>query len=104
MADAKLPSEIPWMPSPYDEADRASVRAVAEGNASETQQRRAMVWIVNTCAGLYDRSFRTGVDGDRQTAFAEGKRYVGSEIVKLTKIPPETAADRAAKAKRTTRR
>lgn len=90
---AALPPDLPHLPSPYDEADRAAIKAVAMGNASPDQQQRALRWIIETCAGLYDISFRPGADGGRLSDFAEGKRWVGSQIVKLTKLPAQTQKD-----------
>lgn len=76
----------PWSPTEYDIADVSAVQALANGNASPEQQRRALAWIVEMAAGYYDLSFRPGVDGQRDTDFAEGKRFVGAQVVKLTKL------------------
>lgn len=77
----------PWLPAPYDEADAFAVQALARGTANPEQQKRALTWIVEACAGLYDLSFRPGdEEGRRNTDFAEGKRWVGQQVVKLTKV------------------
>lgn len=57
------------------------------GGASEDQQKRALDWIINVGAGTYDMSYRPGgEEGNRDTVFAEGRRFVGSQIVKLSKL------------------
>ena len=77
------------MPATYDDNDIRAIRALAAGNANEGQQRRALDWIINTASGYYDLSFRPGLDGARATDFSEGKRFVGAQIVKLTKLIPQ---------------
>lgn len=76
----------PWLPSSWEIPDAAAIQALQRGDASSEQQRHALTFIVNTLAATYDVSFRTGVDGDRVTAFAEGKRWVGLQIVKLCNL------------------
>lgn len=78
-------SSAPWHPATYNDADMAAIKALAAGTANEAQQRRALDWIVHTACGTYDLSFRPGTDGERETAFAEGKRWVGLQVVKQIK-------------------
>ena len=73
----------PHDPSEYTIAEAASVQALAKGEATPEQQVRAIKWIVKT-AGTYDLSYRP--DSSRATDFSEGKRFVGSQIVKLTNM------------------
>lgn len=88
-------------PAPYEKADILAIRACLAGVASEAQQKRAMDWIITRAANLYDMSYRDQVDGGvTATAFHEGRRFVGSQIVKMTL--PETlkaieAAEKRAK-------
>lgn len=83
---AKLPASAAWRPVDYEDADIYAIRALAAGVANEGQQKRALEWIINKAAGTYDLSFRPGgAEGARETDFAEGRRFVGSQIVKLTK-------------------
>jgi hypothetical protein len=76
----------PWKPAAWELPDAAAIQALQRGDANADQQRRALTFIVNTLAATYDGSFRAGPDGDRVTAFAEGKRHVGLAIVKLANI------------------
>lgn len=75
----------PWKPHPYELADATAIQAIANGTADSEQQRRALRWIVE-CADTYGLSYRPGAGGDRDTAFAEGKRSVGLQLVKLVNL------------------
>jgi len=84
----KRPQAVPgpWLPSTYQKADIYALRALSLGEANDEQQRRALAFITALC-GTYDLSFRPGAqEGDRDTAFAEGKRFVGLQIVKLVNM------------------
>jgi hypothetical protein len=74
----------PWHPSPYDDDDVRSIQALATGTANEGQQKYALRWIVERACGTYDETYFA--DSERNSAFAEGKRHVGLQIVKLTKL------------------
>lgn len=68
------------LPAAYDEEILMSVRALLDGKANEGQQKTAMNWIIfNVChIGLLSFS-----ETDRETAFLDGQRSVGLQIVKL---------------------
>lgn len=87
---AKKPVPPPHLRAPYNDDDIRAIRALAAGNASETQQKRALNWIVNGACGYYELSFQSGPDSAQVTAFAEGRRYAGAQVVKLTKLVPES--------------
>ena len=76
-------------PKPTDHAewekpDAAAIQALVDGTATPEQQQRALRWIVEGAAQTYDRSFVPG--SADVSAFLEGRRDVGRQIVKLTKI------------------
>lgn len=73
----------PWMPPRYELADVSALQALQRGEASAEQQRRALKWLIGPACGAYDMSYRPGEDGRRDTDFAEGRRFVGLQIVKL---------------------
>lgn len=73
------------VPPDYSKADVYALKALAAGNASEGQQKRALAWIVNAAARTYDLSFSPA--SDRETSFAEGRRFVGLQVVKLVNMP-----------------
>ena len=75
------------MPAPYVKADAAALQAMKRGEATPDQQVRAMEFIVGTISDRNGMSWRPGPDGARETDFAEGRRFVGNQIVKLTNIP-----------------
>ena len=74
----------PFLRCDYDLPAAAAIQALQRGEASSEQQKQALAWIVNQAAATYGQSFQ--LEGDRETAFAEGRRYVGNQIVKLSKI------------------
>lgn len=80
---ADAPKAEPWKPSNWDVEDAGAIQALLRGEALPHQQQRALTFIVETLCGTYDMSYRP--TSDRDSCFAEGKRYVGSQIVKLTK-------------------
>jgi hypothetical protein len=79
------PEFRPWRPPAYDLADVYAIKAVAAGTANEDQQRRAMQWIINKAAMTYDETYQP--DSARDTDFAQGKAFVGRQIVKLINLP-----------------
>lgn len=83
---ARRPTYAPWLPPKWELADAAAIQALVQGAATADQQQRAVAYIVNALCATYDLSFRPGPDGERDTAFAEGRRFVGLELVKLTKL------------------
>lgn len=89
-----LPKKDPWHPHDYDEDAIFAVRALAAGNANEGQQKTAWQYLMYLTASsdeYQDLSFRPGPDGERATAFAEGKRFIGQQLRKLMRpeLTPE---------------
>lgn len=82
MTARKLPPGTVWAPPEWDIADAGALQALARGDADEHAQRRALKFIIENLAGTYQPSFRPGADGERLTSYAEGRRYVGMQIVK----------------------
>lgn len=78
-------------PPKYTNFHVASIQALARGEASAHQQQQALRWIIEQAAGTYDLSFSP--ESDRATSFAEGRRFVGLQLVKLTKINKEALKD-----------
>lgn len=96
MKQSKQPTALPYAPVDYEPADVTAIQALERGDASPDLQRRALAFIVNDLACTYDLSYRP--KSDRDTAFAEGKRHVGLQLVKLLKLNVE--AIRQAKARK----
>lgn len=75
----------PWKPAKWELADASALQALIGGAATKDQQMRALKWVIESAAGTYDMSYRPG-DTSRDTDFAEGRRSVGLQIVKLLKM------------------
>lgn len=80
------PSDQPEAPS-CEPADAGAIQALARGSATAEQQKRALTWIIEKGAATYATSYRKGgPEGDRETVFAEGRRFVGNLIVGVLKL------------------
>ena len=76
-----------WLPVDYDAPTVEALQALQRGEAAPHQQKLALDWIINKACGSYDVSFRSDQDGgDRETAFAEGRRFVGLQTIKLLSL------------------
>ena len=71
-------------PAEWELHEAYAIQAIAAGNATVEQQQMALKWIIEKACGTYDLSYRQG--SDRDTVFAEGKRYVGLQLVKLVRL------------------
>jgi hypothetical protein len=60
-----------------------ALKAMSEGKASDEQQKMILRELMNL-TGYYDLSYRP--ESDRDTAFAEGKRFVGAQVVKMVNL------------------
>lgn len=69
-------------------AEVMAVRACAEGVANPEQAKMAMDWVMREAARVADLSYRPD---PLETAFNEGRRYVGILIRYM--LLPETLAD-----------
>ncbi len=78
----------PWEVKAPEAMIAAAFDALQKGHASSHQQKMAMTWLIVECCDYYGLSYRPGEDGRRDTDFAEGKRFVGSQVVKMTNIKP----------------
>jgi len=78
----KAPAQI--LPADYAVVHVAAFQALERGDATEHQQKVALAWLIEQAAGYYDISFSP--ESDRLTSFAEGRRFVGSQVVKLLRI------------------
>lgn len=77
----------PWVPPKYEIHDAVAIQAVAAGTANADQQRAAMHFIIESLAGAYNMTYCPGGDeGRRDSDFAEGRRFVGLQLVKLIKL------------------
>jgi hypothetical protein len=73
----------PWKPFAWEPEDAYALRALQAGTATQSQQQRALKWIIEA-AGTYDQAYRPG--SSRDTDFACGMQHVGKQIVKLLNL------------------
>lgn len=59
-----------------------ALKAVAQGTATEDQQKRFMAWLIDEGCGYHDRMAYFGDDSAEKTFFALGRRRV-AELLKL---------------------
>ena len=89
------PRTPPWYPVAYTDSDMAAIKALSRGEATAAQQVHALKFIVETVSDCYDLSYRSDdAGGERDTVFAEGRRFVGLQIVKLMKLVPKGRDER----------
>lgn len=88
-------------PALYDKAVLLAIRACIAGVANEGQQKLAMDWIITKASNHYDLSYRK--QDTHATAFAEGRRFVGAQIVKMTRPETLQALEQAERPRRKSR-
>jgi len=76
-----------WHPPDYDITIIRAIQGLAEGNASEDMQKRALDWIINAAALTYDEPFQPGQPD--VVNYVLGRRSVGLAIVKMLKLKPD---------------
>lgn len=79
-----LPDPSPWKPPAYDEQVIMAIRAIERGVANAAQQQlfwRYMMFTTGASDEFADLSYRP--NSERDTVFAEGKRFVGLMFRKL---------------------
>lgn len=71
----------PYSGSEYNEASLYAARAFWEGKASESQQLLVRDWLLHRLCKVDESTHMPGgVDGQRASDFAEGKRWVGVQL------------------------
>lgn len=86
-APRKKKTPEPWHPAPYD---NPAIAANVKEWANDEKYKVALKWILFDLCRLGDLSFRVGdgLDSQRVTDFAEGKRFVALQIAKMIKVRP----------------
>lgn len=77
----KAPPQL--SPPIHENADIHAFQSLARGEATPAEQKRALDWMIRA-ANTYEVSFHP--DSERLSAFAEGRRFVGLQIVKLLNL------------------
>lgn len=76
-----------WDSAPFALADAMALKALEAGTADADQQQRALHWIVHAGARVNRMSFDP--DSPRGSDFAEGRRFLGLQILRLVTTPVE---------------
>lgn len=82
-----LPATPADLPAGFVLADIAAVQAVYQGTGTPEQQKRAMEWVIKGAAQIGSQSYRAG--DSHATAFLEGRRFVGAQILSLLAMSTE---------------
>lgn len=61
----------------------AAFKAMSLGGASDRQQVAVLNWLMRDACKINSMSYRPGADGDRDSNFMEGRRFVGQVIADL---------------------
>jgi len=86
----KSQPDRPWQIPRIDDADIFALQAIANGTASNAQQRRAYEYVIRALCETDRMTFWPGgEDGKRATDFAEGKRWVGLQLRRFEKMRPD---------------
>ena len=83
----------PDQPAVFEEADVYAVQALFRGNANDGQQKRALQWILEHACKVKDLPWVAGgLEGQRATDFANGRKFAGHQILKMLelRITPKT--------------
>ena len=90
-----------WHPPAYDDADARAVQALVlyaqqavmpmqdgeeQPAPSPSECKRALDWIIHKAAATYENGFVANDASGRIGAFMEGRRFVGQQIIKLSKL------------------
>lgn len=88
----------PYLPYPWGDNIPFvyAIKALNKGEATPEQQKLILHELMNL-TGYYDLSYRP--DRDRDTAFAEGKRFVGAQVVKMNNLSSKEVEEAKAKRK-----
>lgn len=86
----RSPDHRPWHPVLYTVDHVYAVQNLARGEANEVQQKMALEFIVNRLCGTYDSTYFP--DSHSDSDFANGKRHVGMQLVKLINMPGKVIA------------
>lgn len=83
--DPEWPWKLPGLTTP----DIVALQALEQGVADQHQQRHAWQVIRETLCGCERMTFWPGgLEGERATSFAEGKRWVAAQLRRISRLKP----------------
>lgn len=89
-------TQLPWQLPPVEDAEIFAVQAIARGKAGEAEQLRFWAFLQRFCGCDRMSFFPGGEDGRRATDFAEGRRWVGDQLRRISRLTPAEADSRGA--------
>jgi hypothetical protein len=87
----------PDQPAQFEDADVYAVQALFTGTANDGQQKRAVKWILEEACKVKDLPWVAGgLEGQRATDFANGRKFAGHQILKMIelRLNPKTSGGR----------
>lgn len=88
------PRKPAWWPIETTVSDIEAIRACWDGKATPQQQRHVMEFVILAASQHTELSFRSDADGgERETAFAQGRWFVGQTLVKALNLGPAYIAE-----------
>lgn len=81
---------------PLDEDDVRAAKAIARGEASESQQQLFLKLVLDKLCGVDDDCF---VGDERETSFALGRRNPGLRLRRMILLPVEATVPRPRRAR-----
>jgi len=76
--------ELAHAPAAYNKRLVHALQAMEKGEANAGQQTDILKWLLTEATRSYDMSYRP--NDPTSTSFAEGRRFVGLQVVKLLKL------------------
>jgi hypothetical protein len=75
----------PYIPPKYEKKHVVAFKALSEGKATEHQQKMVLQYILLQLCAIDDLTYRPY--SERDSVFAEGKRFIGLQIRKFLNYP-----------------
>ena len=86
----QIPANAPYLPAPLNTTIVYAVKGLVGGEATPEQQGALVNWLLFEVCRKDDLSFRP--DSERDTAFAEGKRFVALQFLRAFNMTPSQIA------------
>ena len=77
-------TKAPIATAKWEKPDAHAIQALERGEASPEEQQRAFKWIIYEACQFYEVEMNP--ESERLSAIFAGRRFVGSQIIKLLKI------------------
>ena len=90
----EVPPNAPYAPARLWSDIVYAVKALGAGEATKEQQGLLLQWVIIDVCKKDDMSYRPGgLEGDRDSAMAEGKRYVALQFLRALNMPLDKVAE-----------